>query len=471
MNRVHTASRVFATLAGAVILLAAGPASARTEKWVSAQTGSDTNDGDSAATAYKTLQHAIVSSEDGTVGAPSIIHVGAGTYLGSTPTLLACRYPAAIVVDGKSYLTIAGVPGAQPLLQPTAGMSLSISNSQHIVIDNLHLSQSQTSSSVVRDCMHVCDSTDVTVRGSTIGPGEDGIDASSDHTDFLIEGNVFTGLAYEALDFDEGAYAAIVIQDNVFEATVQRPVFFKKKGSAAIDGVTMRRNLFLGTTAEEAIRLIGAHNVRIENNVVMHSVQQGLYIDEGCGDVTVVHNTFFRNNRTVDSSDFGEIRTKVTGADIVIKNNIISGRGTNSSFQLPSATSSLLGEDYNLIFNTLPPPNFSYGNNDLFGDPAFVSATAGSEDLHLTSSSPAVASGADTLGVSEDQSGASRPNPPGTLPDRGAYEFSCDVPTPTVAADLTDAAGNVVGSVVCTVGSDTLSCQVISGGADQCGGN
>ena len=38
-----------------------------------------------------------------------------------------------------------------------------------------------------------------------------------------------------------------------------------------------------GTNSQEAIRLIGASGILIQNNVIMNNMQQGIYIDTGHG--------------------------------------------------------------------------------------------------------------------------------------------------------------------------------------------
>jgi len=393
------------------------PCHGQTTKWVAQTGGSDANDGNTEATAYATLQFAIDNSTSGTAGTPSVINVKDGTY-GITGQSNQDNYATAILIEDLDYLTIQAVSGHEPVVKPvTEGniVSISIDNCDHLVIDNIDSDQTVAQF----DNWHVFDSDDLTVRNSTFEGGEDGIDFNTSLTTALIESNAFldinTGSGDEVLDFTDASYSDIVIQDNLFENTYRQTTIYPPGGSTA-SGFVIRRNMMDGTTSQEAIRLIGAADVTVENNVIMNSMQQGIYIDSGCSDINVWHNTFFNNDQ--EDGGNGEIRTKVTTADIVIKNNIIYGNGVNPAFETSAA--SLPGEDYNLVFNTVDG-SFAFGPNTMTGtNPLFVNTTAGSEDLHLQVASPAIDAGTD-LGVTDDKDQAPRPS--GSDPDMGAYEY------------------------------------------------
>lgn len=153
-------------------------------------------------------------------------------------------------------------------------------------------------------------------------------------------------------------------------------------------------------------------------------MQQGIYIDTGCANITVQHNSFYNNDQEAVGN--GEIRTKVTTADIIIKNNIFYANGSNPVFE--TTVTSLPGEDYNLVYNY--GGTFTYSPNTIDGiDPEFVSTTPGSEDLHLQNTSVAIGAGTN-LGVSDDHDQSARPQPVASNPDLGAYESVHDVPIP-----------------------------------------
>jgi parallel beta-helix repeat protein len=249
------------------------------------------------------------------------------------------------------------------------------------------------------------------------------------------------------LDFTDGAYADVTIQDNLFENNY-RHITINPPTAGQATNFIIRRNVMKSTTSQEAVRLIGPNGVTLENNVIMNSTQQGLYIDSGTSNVNVWHNTFFNNGEE-------EIRTKVDSVDIVIKNNIIYANGISAA--LSANTSPLPSEDYNLVFNygtdtessSSQPAVTSFGANTIPGqDPLFVSTTAGSEDLHLQFGSPAIEAGVD-LGVIDDIEKNARPNPTGTAPDIGAYEAgSSDDEGPVTTETTADPNPAAVGSSV-----------------------
>lgn len=361
----------------------------------------------------KTLQGAIDNASSGTgPGDREVINVMTGTYE-TTGQTNQDGYSTAILIENLSYLTIQAAVGHNPVVKPSTAadiVSVSIEDSFELIIDNLDSDQTTAQF----DNWHVFDVSDMIVRNCNFDGGEDGIDFNSTLADVTIENNVFenitTGNGDEALDFTDDSPTRVVIQDNLFDYNYRQITI----GSAASDFI-IRRNTMDGTNSEEAIRLLGPDEILIENNVILNNMQQGVYIDNGCSNITVQHNTFFNND--TEGGPNGEIRTKVGSADIVIMNNIMYGNGSNPAIET-SIARPLPGEDYNLVFNVT---DTSFGPNTSTGDPKFVDTTPGSEDLHLKFGSPALEAGTD-LGVTDDNEKSARPDPVATNPDQGAYE-------------------------------------------------
>ena len=303
-------------LVAAVLVVTTGLARAQTEKWVDQAGGSDANDGNTEATAYATLQFAIDNSSSGTAATPSIIHVKDGAYE-TTGQANQDGYSTALLIKDLDYLTVEAVTGHNPKVMPgTASdiVSISIENCDHLIIDNIDSDQTTAQF----DNWHVFDSDDLTLRNSTFEGGEDGIDFNTDITTALIENNTFknitTGSGDEVLDFTDGVSTDVTIQDNLFDYNYRHITLNGGDDTNFI----IRRNLMDGTNSEEAIRLIGASDIVVENNVILNNLQQGIYIDTGCSNITVWHNSFFNNDQEYAGN--GELRTKVTTADIIIKN-------------------------------------------------------------------------------------------------------------------------------------------------------
>ncbi|MCA9733386.1 right-handed parallel beta-helix repeat-containing protein, partial [candidate division KSB1 bacterium] len=408
-----------------VIIMFSASVNAQSTKWVDQSGGNDANDGNTEATAYASLQYAVDNSISGTSTTQSVINVKDGTYE-ATGLINSGGFSTALLISSLDYLTIQAVSGHNPQVKPSTAaniVSVSLDNSDHIIIDNIDSDQTVAQF----DNYHVNNSDDITVKNCTFEGGEDGIDFNSDLTSALIENNTFlnivNGSGDEVLDFTDASYSGVTIQDNLFENNY-RHITLNEGSGKTISNFIIRRNTMNGTTSEEAIRLIGVSDIILENNVILNNLQQGIYIDTGCSNITIQHNSFYNNDQ--EAAGNGEIRTKVTTADIIVKNNIFYANGSNPVFE--TSVSSLPGEDFNLVYNY--GGTFTFSPNTIDGiDPEFMSIVPGSEDLHLQNTSIAIGAGTN-LGVSDDHDQNARPQPVASNPDLGAYESGNDVPVP-----------------------------------------
>ncbi|MEK7727594.1 MAG: choice-of-anchor D domain-containing protein, partial [candidate division KSB1 bacterium] len=396
-----------------------------TIKWVDQLSGNDSNDGNTEATAYASLQVAVNNSRSGNANARSFIYVKNGTY-NATGLVNLGGASTASLIQNLDYLTIQAAAGHTPQIKPTGvgTVSMSIANCRHLIVDGITSDQTVAQA----DNWQVFGSNDLTVRNCVFDGGQRGINFSTTLDTVLVEKsafkNIFLLATSDALEFLNASYRNVIIQDNTF-LNNKRHIRLHEQPGQTISNFTIRRNLMNGTIGEESLRLIGAADVVLENNLVMNSGQQGLYIDTGCSNIAVRHNSFFK-------SGFEMIRTRVTTPDVVIKNNIFYGKGTHAA--LAAAVALLPGEDYNLVFNTgsstettTQPAVTSFGANTKTGlDPLFVSVAAASENLHLQNSSPAIAAGIN-LGVADDAELGARPQPSPSLPDLGAYESALPI--------------------------------------------
>lgn len=420
MKKSHQIMLLALVLAGAGMLGDAPIAAAQTTKWVDQTNGNDSNDGNSEATAYASLQFALDHSVSGTAAARSLIHVKGGVH-GAAGLTNPNGARTAILIRNLDYVTIQAVAGHYPMLKPrTDGVvSLSAVNCRHLTIAGLISVQTGAQS----DHWQMFNVRDLTVRHCVFEGGQRGIKFCTALRTATLEQNLFNNITAldtgDALEFLEAACSGVRIQDNLFHDNT-RHIRLQAQAGQTIADFVIRRNFIIGTPGEEGVRLIGAQNVVLENNIVIYAAQQGLFIDAGCRDITVRHNTFYRNR-------FEAIRTVTAAADIVIKNNILYGNGTYAALAAP--VSSLPGADYNLIYHTgsatesaMQPAVTAFGANSRIGsDPLFVCTIRGEENLYLQDNSPALAMGAD-LGVGEDIERFPRPLPRSTRPDVGAYE-------------------------------------------------
>jgi parallel beta-helix repeat protein len=343
-----------------------------------------------------------------------VIHVFNGTY-GLTEEANQDGYQTALLIDDKQNLTIQAVTGHEPSIQPDTLVesnivTISIENSNNLIIDNIDSDQTIAQF----DHWHVFDSHNLTVKNCMFQGGEDGIDVNTEINTALIENNIFTniitGSGDEVLDFTDAPCTNVIIQDNVFEYNYRHITLDNGDSNFII-----RRNMMNGTNSQEAIRLISASDVIVENNIIIKNQQQGLYIDSGCNDITVQHNTFYQNDQENDGN--GEIRTEIHSNDILIKNNIIFGTGLNPAFE--TTVASLAGENYNCVYNTNDITSFTFGPDTIVDEnPEFMSIEPSNENFRLKVNSSCINSGID-LGVPVDIDGNSRDE----YPDRGAFEY------------------------------------------------
>ncbi len=168
-------------------------------------------------------------------------------------------------------------------------------------------------------------------------------------------------------------------------------------------------------------------NILLENVAIAVFANEGVYIHEPCGNITMHHCSVNNINDSVMAQ-----RLTIHNPTATIRNSILrtpNGFSWEVSPTYGSATSISYDVDYS-IFNSANARDFSTSilnvtrgahytyNTAQVNYPLFVDPEA-TGDLHLQEGSPAIAAGLN-LGIATDVEG----NPRGTTPDIGAYQKS-----------------------------------------------
>ncbi len=163
-----------------------------------------------------------------------------------------------------------------------------------------------------------------------------------------------------------------------------------------------------------------AYNGRtlVADNIVSNNGGSGIHAFYS-QHVDIMFNTAWMNNQT-STIDDGQIFAEA-GADINIVNNIM-GAPSGDVFYTTYNNASSVFQGYNLLYSATPTTALAaapLGTHDVIADPRFVNASAG--DFMLTASSPAVDSATPMFTMPNDYNGAPRSRGAGY--DRGAFEF------------------------------------------------
>jgi hypothetical protein len=149
----------------------------------------------------------------------------------------------------------------------------------------------------------------------------------------------------------------------------------------------------------------------VENNVSYNNGGSGIHA-YSCNNVDIINNTAYNNGTVVGYPEiYGQ-----DGVNVNIYNNIMYARTGGACNSNAGGTT----YDYNIYFNG---PASRKGANDVVADPKFVKlAFDETADFKLRNTSPAINSGTDAAGKFSpvDINGVARPV--GLKPDRGAYE-------------------------------------------------
>ncbi|MFH1536539.1 MAG: fibronectin type III domain-containing protein [Patescibacteria group bacterium] len=197
----------------------------------------------------------------------------------------------------------------------------------------------------------------------------------------------------------------------------------------------------------------------MNNHFYNYSLTYALSIHITAQDTTIINNTFYNNAVHVDAGS-GVSMAEDMGTDNVFMNNIIYGTDAGQYGIIDSSSGNAflnnLTSDNNIFYMGASDyyvegytsladwqnDALALDGNSLDSDPVLSSITSGSEDLHLTNSSPAIDAGADVSAYSaiyliSDIDKETRPY--NSSYDIGADERPVpDPPTSLTASNITD---------------------------------
>lgn len=357
---------------GAVALLAVGgSALAATNIYVS-PTGSDSNPG-TQARPVKTITRA-----DALASAGSTVHVAAGTYYVSAPSL-----SNAGIVTRKSGTSSARIRfvsdvkwGAKIVVSGT-GITWD-SRGSYVDIDGFQITGSGRHGLLASGAYLTFKNNyihDLTVSGGCNGSGGAAIDTYGPVGNVLIDRNVVRNIGYRYI----GACNTI---QGIYIANANNVVTNNIVSGVAMAGIQQ----WHGATASTIV-----------NNTSFHN-KIGILLGQGdAGTTTGSANNYVANNIVYDNVAYGVIEMGKMGGNNRYANNLVARSGT--SWKVKGSVS-----------------------GSISSDPLFRNYLAnGTGDYRVYSSSPAIDRGTSTKAPAIDFAGVARPR--GAAVDVGAYEY------------------------------------------------
>lgn len=396
-------------------------------------TGSDSSDGLSPATAFRTLQHGADLLHAG-----DILNVAGGDYSQPDSSKSVVRLKRS--GTASAWIAIQAMTGQHPRLICRNKSGVQLDSSTYILVQGLELAGNAAQLDSAWAVAQAGDPTnpltngtgfligglgrythDIAIRYNTVHdfPGSGIATINSDY--IRIQGNIVhdnalyspkagSGIStFQNWNSDEASgYHNRIMANRVYH---NRNFVLNQATGTYTDGngiiIDDARNTKNGAT-------LGAYNghTLIENNVVYENGGRGIHVYLS-DHVDIVNNSTYHNTLQPRGTK-GEI-TVVTGSDVRAMNNILVSPVGGRANQLYQSTA--VTNDYNLVSDATHYD--SPGAHDLLNtDPMYNGAPA---DLTLKAGSPAIDRGGVTLWAKTDFLGKARPV--GAAVDQGAFEY------------------------------------------------
>jgi hypothetical protein len=413
-------------------------------------TGSDSANGLTPATAFRTLQHAAGMTNPG-----DTVYAMNGTYTNSCAVCEVLHI--SIPGTANNWITYKAYPGQTPvisfngwagiLFEPTAayvevsGFTI-VGNNSHVTLSG---AKSQSTTNPDPAYNGNCISVDGRKGTAAVRPNHirilnnvisecGGGGVATAWSDYVtISGNTIFDSAWYSIYGSSGistwenwnsdsstGYKMIITGNRLYGNKQLIPTY---PDGVILDGEaiiidTLRNSAFDAKNdplPPYTGRTLIANNVIYDNGSSAIEVFQSDHVD-------VVSNSSYMDVTNPPVSGRGEMNLNQASDVNVINNIFYSTTGQNPVASIPKTTSSIL-LNYNLYYNGSNAGDVPNGPNDITANPLYVDAANANPLkvlLSLSPSSPAVGAGTSNLAPSTDFSGNPRPGAKGY--DRGAYQ-------------------------------------------------
>ncbi|MFC4776940.1 sugar-binding protein [Paenibacillus sp. GCM10023252] len=415
-------------------------------------TGSDTNNGTSIDTPFKTPQKAAdVSAPGDTI----LLRGGEYPYDGSNRQLIIKQSGAKDPVTGdEHYITFKNYPGETPILKPTNGWEALSIQASYIIIDGITVQGDNRNITVAdgeadyENALLHGDEPDFdwnsTARTQTGGISVDGRNRVENGLKplhhIIIRNNHIFELPGGGIGAMEADY--VTIENNHVHGNAWYTMW-------AGSGISILHSRDLDNNTSEYKNFI-RNNIVYDNETKVKWIEVERYSD-GNGIIVDANQwaaykgrTLVSNNISYNNGGSGIHAFYSSNADIVNNTIYQNGRSPHINYaQLFAANSENINLFNNIVYGregkvinsesgssrVIYANNVYYngnvtiqGPNDVIADPQFVSLTPDALDFHLKAGSPAIDRGTRTLAPVIDYEGDNRPQGGNDRYDIGAYE-------------------------------------------------